>query len=66
MVGFYTGGQVRVRNLKLLTGIGNGNKNMMAVKVFGTSRTAAAYGPNDCFIPEPVGYEYTDDQTPLQ
>ena len=64
MVGFYSGGQVRVRNLKLLTGIGNGNKNMMAVKVFGTSQTAAAYAPSDCSMTNPVEYKYTEDQTP--
>ena len=64
MVGFFAGGQVKVRTLKLLTAIGNGNKNMMAVKVFGTSRTAAAYVPSDCSMPNPVEYKYTEDQTP--
>lgn len=65
MVDYFVEGPVTAteitRNLKLLTAIGNGQKNMMVAKVFKSSQKAAK---KDCFMPFPENYEYTKHKLP--
>ncbi len=50
------------KDLKLLTAMGNGNKNGMVMKVFGTSRPPQKGEPS--FIPEPVDYNTNQHYPP--
>ena len=52
------------KDLKLLTAMGNGEKNGMVMKVFGTSRKPRETEPLGSFIPEPVDYVYSEEQNP--
>jgi hypothetical protein len=44
--------------------MGNGEKNGMVMKVFGTSRKPRETEPLGSFIPEPVDYVYSEEQNP--
>ncbi|CAB4025995.1 Hypothetical predicted protein [Paramuricea clavata] len=56
--------QQEFKDLKLLTAMGNGKKNGMVMKVFGTSRKPRESEPLFSFIPEPVDYAYSEEQNP--